>query len=295
MILIADSGATKTDWRLVYSRQDIRPFQTDGLNPYFVDSLHINDEVEKELVPFIDSKSVKEIFFYGAGCSSAEKCMIVEDGLIPLFPDARIKVENDLLGAARALCGHHEGISCILGTGSNSCFFDGKIITENVPSLGYLLGDEGSGAYIGKRLLKEILTYVAPSEIRELFVNKFNYNRVDILTHIYQRPFPNRFLASFTRFISDNIGHPYMQEIVKDSFRNFFDSQVLKYANCREVQICCTGSVAFYFAEILKEIAREKELEIKKIVKSPIDGITEYHLINLEKFSAIKFSSDMEE
>ncbi|MFA4852836.1 MAG: ATPase [Bacteroidales bacterium] len=295
MILIADSGATKTDWRLVYSRQDIRSFQTNGFNPYFVDSLHIKDEVDKELVPFINSKSVKEIFFYGAGCSSAEKCMIVEDGLIPLFPDARIKVENDLLGAAKSLCGHHEGIACIMGTGSNSCFFDGKIITENAPSLGYLLGDEGSGAYIGKRLLKEILTYVAPSEIRELFVNKFNYNREDILTHIYQRPFPNRFLASFTRFISDNIGHPYMREIVKDSFRNFFDSQVLKYAKCREVQICCTGSVAFYFAEILKEIAREKGLEIKKIVKSPIDGITEYHLIDLEKFSAIKFSSDMEE
>jgi N-acetylglucosamine kinase-like BadF-type ATPase len=295
MILIADSGATKTDWRLAYSRQDIRSFQTNGFNPYFIDSLHIKDEVEKELVPFINNKEVKEIFFYGAGCSSMEKCMIVEDALTPLFPDARIKVEDDLLCAAKALCGHNEGLACILGTGSNSCFFDGKIITENVPSLGYLLGDEGSGAYIGKRLLKDIFTFIVPSEISELFISKFKYNREDLLTQIYQRPFPNRFLASFTRFVSDNIGHTYMQEIVKDSFRNFFDSQVLKYLRCREVQIFCTGSVAFYFAEILKEIAREKRLEIKNIVKSPIDGITEYHLIDMEKKSSIKFSSDMKE
>ncbi|NTW34327.1 MAG: hypothetical protein HGB12_17195, partial [Bacteroidetes bacterium] len=155
MILIADSGATKTDWIVVYGRQEIRTFQTGGFNPFFVNALQIRDEVDKELVPFIDSKNVKEVYFYGAGCTSIEQIIIVEDALNPLFPEARILVENDLLGAARALCGHNEGIACILGTGSNSCSFDGKNITENVPSLGYLLGDEGSGAYIGKKLIKE--------------------------------------------------------------------------------------------------------------------------------------------
>jgi glucosamine kinase len=293
MILIADSGATKTDWRVLYSRQDIRAFQTNGFNPFFIDTVHIKNEVDKELIPFIDSKGVSEIYFYGAGCSSTEKSIIVEDGLIPLFPSARIQVNDDLLGAARALCGHSEGIACILGTGSNSCLFNGKEIVENIPSLGYMLGDEGSGAYLGKKLLKEVLSISAPMHIRELFDKKFNYNRVEILTHLYKQEFPSRFLATFTGFISENISDPFMLAIVKDSFRDFFETQVLKYSKHKEVPLFCTGSVAFYFSSILKEVANEKGLEIKNIVQSPIDGLTEYHLVDLEKFSAIKFSSDM--
>ncbi len=294
MILIADSGATKTDWRVIYSRDDIRSFQTIGFNPFFIDSLHIRNELERELVPFIDSGQ-KEVFFYGAGCSAVEQCIIIEDGLKPIFPDARIKVESDLLGAARALCGHQEGIACILGTGSNSCFFDGKKITENVPSLGYLLGDEGSGAYIGKVLIKEILSLSAPSDIREMFANKYNYNKVDILTHLYKHEFPNRFLASFTNFVSENISHPFMQTLVHDAFCIFFDTQVLKYQRYKEVSIYFTGSVAFYFADILKNVAKERGIEIKNIVQSPIAGLIEYHLVEFEKFNAIKFSSDIEE
>ena len=295
MILIADSGATKTDWRLIYSREDIRSFQTIGFNPFFIGSMNIRDEMDKELVPFIDSKNVKEVFFYGAGCSAVEQCIIIEDGLKPIFPDARIKVESDLIGASRALCGHHEGIACIIGTGSNSCFFDGKKITENIPSLGYLLGDEGSGAYIGKILLREILSLSAPPDVREMFANKYNYSKVDILTHLYKLDFPNRFLASFTRFVSENISHPFMQTLVHDAFCVFFGTQVLKYKRYKEVSVCFTGSVAFYFADILKEVAKERGIEIKNIVQSPIAGLIEYHLVEFEKYNAIKFSSDIEE
>ena len=295
MILIADSGATKTDWRVIYSRQDIRPFQTNGFNPFFVDSANVKNEVDKNLVPFIDSKNVKEVFMYCAGCTAVEQSLIIENGLLPLFPAARIKVENDLLGAAKALCGHKEGIACILGTGSNSCLFDGKKIIENVPSLGYLLGDEGSGAYIGKRLLKEILSLTAPSEIRELFTAKYSYSRVDILSHIYRQELPSRFLASFVKFVHENISHPFMNELVKKSFSDFFDTQVLRYTRYNEVPLYCTGSVAFYFEDILTEVGKEKGIKIQKVVQSPIDGLTEYHLVEYEKFNRIKFSSDMEE
>jgi len=294
MILIADSGATKTDWRVVYSRQDTRSFQTNGFNPFFIDSKHIWDEVDKELVPYFDSKHVKEVFFYGAGCTAVEQCIVIEDGLKPIFPDARIKIENDLLGAARSMCGHHEGIACILGTGSNSCFFDGKMITANIPSLGFMLGDEGSGAYIGKKILKEVFSLSAPADIREMFEKKYNYNRTDVLAHLYKQEMPSRFLASFVKFVHENISHPFMTDIIKSSFRDFFDIQVLKYQRYTEVPVCCTGSIAFYFAEILKEVANEKGIAINKIVQSPIDGLVEYHLVEYEKFNTIKFSSDLE-
>ena len=293
MILIADSGATKTDWVVVYGRQEIRTFQTDGFNPFFVSFLQIRNEVDKELIPFINSKNVKEVYFYGAGCTAVEQTIVVEDALIPLFPNARITVENDLLGAARALCGHNEGIACILGTGSNSCSFDGINITENIPSLGYLLGDEGSGAYIGKKLIKEIISLSAPENIRELFSKKYNYTRVDILTHLYKNEFPSRFLASFMSFVSENISDPFIHALVHDAFSEFFDLQVLKYKRYNEMPVYSTGSVAFYFADIFKKVGAEKGIEIKNIVQSPIDGLTEYHLVEFEKFNTIKFPSDM--
>ena len=251
--------------------------------------------MESELVPFIDSMHVKEVFFYGAGCTEVEQCIVVEDALAPVFPDARVKVENDLLGAARALCGHQEGIACILGTGSNSCYYDGKKITDNVPSLGYILGDEGSGAHIGKKLLKEVMALSAPADIRQLFSDKFNYTRVDILTHLYNHEMPSRFLSSFMLFINENIGHPFIRNLVLDSFRDFFILQVMKYPKYLQVPVCCTGSVAFYFSDILKEAAKEKGIEINKITQSPVDGLIEYHLVEFEKFNAIKYSSDLEE
>lgn len=292
MILIADSGATKTDWRLVYSRQDIRSFQTSGFNPFFIDSAHIEKEMEKDMVPFIDTKHVKEIFFYGAGCAAVEQCIIVEDALQSIFTSARIHVDHDLLGAARALCKNQEGIACILGTGSNSCFYDGKKITANVPSLGYLLGDEGSGAYIGKQLIKDVLSLNAPDDIRELFVKKYNYNRMDILGYIYRNTFPNRFLASFTRFVKENITHPYMHNIVRQAFSDFFDTQVIKYNRYQEVPVSFTGSVAYVFIDILQEVAAEKNITVSTVLQAPINGLVDYHLFDLEKFATNKLPTD---
>jgi glucosamine kinase len=291
-VLVADSGATKTDWRLIHSSNDIRPFQTNGFNPFFIDSIHINTEVDKDLVPYIDSNNIKEVFFYGAGCSSADRCVIVEDALIPLFPNARIEVENDLLGAARALCSASAGIACILGTGSNSCFFDGKNIIENIPSLGFMLGDEGSAAHIGKHVLKEVLTQHAPKEICDLFLKKYGYDRVEILKHIYQKPFPNRFLASFARFASENVSMSFFRELVKKCFDDFFQTQLLRYERCREVPVNFTGSVASVFSDILKEVAAENNITVRKIVQSPIDGLIEYHLNELKKLMTARFDSE---
>lgn len=291
-ILIADSGATKTDWRLIHSSQDIRSFQTNGFNPFFIDSDHIETEVEKELLPFIDSNGIKELIFYGAGCSTADKCMIVEDALKPLFPNADIEIENDLLGAARALCGHHQGIACILGTGSNSCCYDGKKITENIPSLGFMLGDEGSAAHIGKQILIEVLSKIAPVEICELFEKKYGYDRVTIITHIYQKPFPNKFLASFSRFASENISIPYFRDLVKKCFQDFFKTQLLRYSCAHEVPVSFTGSVSCVFSSLLKEVAAEHNITIAHLEQSPIDGLVAYHLEELKKTMAAKYSSE---
>jgi glucosamine kinase len=291
-ILIADSGASKTDWRLIHSSHDIRSFQTNGFNPFFIDTHSINNEVDKELVPFIDSHNVKEVIFYGAGCSTADKCVIVEDALIPLFPEAHIEIENDLLGAARALCGHNEGVACILGTGSNSCLFDGKTIIENIPSLGYMLGDEGSAAHIGKKVLIEVLTQSAPKEICDLFLHKYGYERAEILTHIYKNPYPNRFLASFSRFASENIAMDFFHKLVKQCIFEFFKVQLFRYSRCREVSVSFTGSVAFVFAELLKEVAYENNITLNKIVQSPIDGLVSFHLEELKKMMTAKYSDE---
>ncbi|HQH19278.1 MAG TPA: ATPase [Bacteroidales bacterium] len=291
MIIVADSGATKTQWSVIYSRYDLRTFQTTGINPFFVDSTQIQTMIEKELVPYIDCKNVKEVFFYGAGCGSTEQCIVVEEGISPIFINARINIESDLLGAAKAICRDKEGIACILGTGSNSCLYDGTKITEHVPSLGYLLGDEGSGSYIGKMLLKEILLFNAPIELRELFEKKYNYTHQTILTHIYKQGAPSRFLASFMPFVKENIAHPFMKELVQKAFSDFFDIQILKYKKCGALPVCFVGSIAYHFSEILIKTATEKRLHVDKIEQSPIDGLTQYHLDIWEKQSNINYPS----
>lgn len=290
--MVADSGATKTDWRHIHSSQDIRSFQTNGYNPFFVDTTTIKSEVEKDLIPYMDSKAVKEVFFYGAGCSSVDRIVIIEDALIPLFPNARINVENDLLGAARSLFMHEKGIACILGTGSNSCLYDGKNIINNIPSLGFMLGDEGSASYIGKKILSEVLTEHAPKEICKVFNEKYGYGRAEILTHLYRKPFPNRFLASFSRFASENISNDFMRELVKNCFIDFFRTQLFRYEQCRELPVNFTGSVAHIFADILKEVADENNVSIGNIVQTPIDGLIAYHLEALNILMAAKFNSN---
>lgn len=280
MILIADSGATKTDWRVIQQGRVIDKIQTIGFNPYFVNSELIKETLEKELYPFFDNKAIGYIFFYGAGCSTENKGNIVSNALEDFFYNARVYVYHDLLGAARALCGTAPGVACILGTGSNSCFYDGKIVAENVTSLGYLFGDDGSGAQIGKALLSAYLRMEMPSDIAPVFENKYQLSVEGILDAVYKKPFPNRYLASFAVFASEHIAHPYISSIVKDCFRNFFVEQVTHYKQCKDYPVHFTGSISYYFSNLLKEVAEEFQLQTGTIQPTPIDGLIRFHLEN---------------
>lgn len=277
MILIADSGSTKTDWCLIDGNGNRNIYQTPGINPYHMNSAEIKEVLDKELQPFIFPDSIKEIYFYGSGCSTERKCQTIENVLHDFFPHATIDVYHDMLGAARALCGHEAGIACILGTGSNSCSFDGNEITENVVSLGYLFGDEGSGAHMGKKLIIDYFQGEMPSEIVDSFNKAFNPCVESILDAVYNQPKPSRFLASFSPFILAHSSHPYIKKLVISCFDEFFRKNVCKYNNCHSVKVNFVGSVAFFFREILLESAKNAGITTDKIYRSAIEGLIDYH------------------
>jgi len=277
MKLIAESGSTKTDWRLINNKNEISDFETIGLNPYFVSSDDIKEELEKNLLPFLNPLSVEEVFFYGSGCGNLQKKDIVRDPLEQFFRLAKVEVEHDLLGSARALCGRTKGIACILGTGSNSCLFDGEEIIENIPSVGYFFGDEGGGAFLGKKFIGAYLRDELPIDLKVEFEKHFPYRFDIILDTIYKKQFPNRFLASFAPFFLSNINVPYIRSMVFDSFDLFFHYQISKYTDFKTQKIGFTGSIAYFFSEILMEVAQKWGIVVDKIVKKPMEGLTKFH------------------
>jgi len=279
MILIADAGATKVQWVVIHEGKASEPIETAGFNPYFMAPKVLEDAVEKDLVPFIKQGYITRVFYYGAGCSTQAKCGIVEDVLREIFDRADIEIQHDLLGAARALLNRQEGIACILGTGSNSCLFNGKDIAENVTSLGYLFGDEGSGAYIGKMILTAFLRKKMPENIRQDFDKRYGYSVENILDSVYSKPHPNRFLASFALFAGDHRSEQFIQDIVRQNFLDFFRDQVTQYTNYKEKQLGVVGSVGFHFQDIFREIAAENGMKVSKFIKSPIEGLVEYHCV----------------
>jgi len=277
MILVADSGASKSDWVLIDNAGEHISFQLVGLNPFYVDTNKIVDILSKELTPFIENKKVEKVYFYGAGCSSVFKSMTVEEALNKIFRNAELVIESDLTGAARALFGDKEGIACILGTGSNSCYYDGNKVVENVMSLGYFFGDEGSGAHMGKKFLKDYMLGNLPKEVDTAFKKEFNYTRDNILDAIYNLPFPNRYLASFCKFYADHLSDKYVFELVTNSFREFFINQIEHYQKHKTLPISFVGSVAYYFEPLLRQIGTEFEVKIDKILRSPINALAELH------------------
>jgi N-acetylglucosamine kinase-like BadF-type ATPase len=277
MILIADAGATKIQWVVIHDGKASLPTETAGFNPYFMAPKVLTDAVEKDLVPFISPQHIKQVFYYGAGCSTMQKCGIVDDVLRDIFEHADIEIHHDLLGAARALFGRNGGIACILGTGSNSCLYDGKNILENVTSLGYFFGDEGSGAYLGKLFLTEYLRKRMPEHLREKFDRRYGYSLENILDSVYSRPHPNQFLSSFALFIGKNKEDEFIKNIVRKNFRDFFQEQVTQYTGYKDQPLGVIGSVGHHFQEIFKEVASEHHLHVSKIIQSPIEGLTDYH------------------
>jgi len=276
MILIADSGSTTTFWVLIKETGKIS-FQTQGLNPYFSSPELIAKVLKDELSNQISCKEVSQIFFYGAGCSTDKNNAIIHDQLQTCFPKAGIEVHHDILGAARALFGREQGIACILGTGCNSCFYDGQNVFANVPSLGYLFGDEGAGSYLGKKLIGKYLKKQLPGDLTFIFDETYAYTLENILTALYKKPFPNRFLASFSLFIKDNIEHPYIHDLVYDSFIDFFEDHITAYDNYLSHQIGFVGSIAFYYRDILKKAMTSKSLTIHRIMLNPLEGLIDYH------------------
>jgi glucosamine kinase len=281
--LIADSGSTKTDWRLLDEEGKIVPFLTQGLNPYFMSAPQLvsvfRDELQKGLMHGLTPQNL-DIHFYGAGCGTDENCTLVSSALAEVFTGAHIRVYSDILGAAHALCGKEEGLVGILGTGMNTCYYDGQTITLQRASLGFILGDEGSGAYLGKKLIADLLNGDVPEEIRLRFDHRFHLSLPEILQKTYRDQYPNRFLASFSKFIFQNINNPYCSDLAANVFREFFDKHIMRYPNWNEKRFFCTGSVAFWFSNILRTVAEEKGILLGRIVESPIAGLSIYYLEN---------------
>jgi len=277
MIIIADAGSTKTDWSLIDDTNRVVSFQTQGFNPYFNNTETIISGLKKDFPDDIDYSLINHVYYYGAGCSTEKNCDIIYQVLNNIFSNSVLFVSDDLLGAARSLFGNQEGIACILGTGSNSGYYDGKNIIKRLPSFGYLFGDEGSGAHLGKMLIQDYLSEGIPELVKELFDKKYNYSLGDILEGVYKNSYPNRFLASFTSFLSENISIPYIEQLVKTSFSEFFEKNLKKYSSFDTPELACVGSVAYYFRKFFQEIAEANNVNVIRFSKTPVRGLIRYH------------------
>ncbi len=295
MILIADSGGSKTDWALVSLPTDahkhVLKVRTQGLNPFHQSKDVILKALEEELMPelykaaeqsgtfskeYDIAEKVTQIAFYGAGCTMALS-PIVGEALAVAFPSASIKVESDLLGAAHAVCGHEEGIACILGTGANSCLYDGEQIVANIPPLGYILGDEGSGAVLGKMLLNGIFKGDLSAEIRDLYLEWSGLTYPEIIDKVYRQPLANRFLAGSSKFIKENLQYAELEGLVRYNFDIFFKKNILKYTVSSIRVISAVGGIASAFEEQLRASADSFGYQVGKVLSSPIDGLIEYY------------------
>ena len=276
LILIADSGSTKTEWCLLEGNKKKR-INTQGLSPYFLTGIQVKAILEKELLPKLKNVSPADIFFYGTGCSNPNNVKLIKDALKAVFKNSKIAVDHDLMGAAKALCGHEKGIACILGTGSNSCYYNGKKIVKNSPGLGYVLGDEGSGAYLGKKVIQYFLYNTFEPDLMDRFNAKFNTNSIEILDAVYKQPLPNRYLANFAVFLKENRGHYMIENIIEDGFNDFFFNHIYKYRESWTMPINFIGSIAYGFKDVLKDMCLSYELQLGKVLKNPMEGLIKYH------------------
>jgi len=277
MKLIADSGSTKTTWALLHKGEAILVFNTSGFNPYYFGSGDLSRILRQELPDSLPIAEVDEVVYYGSGCSTDKNCAIVSDALKSFFSGTSITIHHDLLAAAHALLQHNSGIACILGTGSNSCLYDGKQIVAQVPSLGYLLGDEGSGYQIGRRLLAAMLNGSAPAELIQAFGKQYGLTLSDVLHRIYHEDKPGPFIASFTQFAQQHKGHPWCNRLVMRCFEDFLALMPVHYPAHESVPLSFTGSVAYHFRSQLLTLLDSKGLKAGRILRSPIEGLMEFH------------------
>jgi N-acetylglucosamine kinase-like BadF-type ATPase len=274
--LIADSGATKCEWCLLNNGKK-KTFFTIGISPYFLSQEQIIDMLQKDLLPKLKNVQVEEVHFYGTGLGNPNNAVIISKALKKLFKGAVLKVNTDLLAAARALCGNEKGIACILGTGANSCYYNGKKVVKNNASIGFILGDEGSGAYLGKKVVQYFLYETFDEDLHSRFNARFGTNKVEILENVYKQPLPNRYLASFTIFLAENRGHYMVENIIEDGLNDFFFNHLYKYRESWTTPINFIGSVAFGFKDVLQDLCNSYELELGRVLKNPMEGLVKYH------------------
>ena len=250
---------------------------TSGISPYFLNTQQIHDLLMKELNPKLKKSEVDEVYYYGTGCANTTNAKTANKAISKIFPGANIEVNHDLLAAARALCGKEKGIACILGTGSNSGYYDGAKIVKNSPGLGYVLGDEGSGAYLGKKVIQYYLYKTFDDELRARFDDIYATSAPEILENVYKKPLPNRYLAGFAKFLAENRGHYMIENIIEDGLNDFFFAHLCKYRETWTLPINFAGSVAFGFKDVIVELCNSYEFELGKVMKNPMEGLVTYH------------------
>jgi N-acetylglucosamine kinase-like BadF-type ATPase len=259
---------------------EVRQAHTPGFNPYYQPMVHLQTVIRESLVP-LTIEPVTKIFYYGTGVSSEKNQQLIQSAFAEHFANAQIEIGWDLLAAARALCGHERGIACILGTGSNSCLYDGKQIIDNVANLGWILADEGSGTHLGKQIVFDYFRGNMPEKLAAQFHARFPWSREEVLEKVYQQEKPGAFLASFAKFIFQHLKEPYCYQLVYKSFDQFYTNNVMKYSNYQQTKVHFTGSIAFYFSDVLRQVANDKGIAVKNILEGPIAGLTLYHQSDL--------------
>jgi len=278
MILVADSGSTKCDWLPIANGSVGVKCSTVGFNPYFCDEAFVLKALEASPELSGLRHLVKAVHFFGAGCSSRERNAIIERALQRYFPEASVEVEHDVLASVLATCGDLPGVACILGTGSNSCYYDGAVVHENNYGLGYIMGDEGSGSYFGKKLITHYLYGILPDSIRRAFESRYVMNKEIMVENVYSKPGANVWLASFAKFLSEHPDDPWVRKTVRKGFEEFYDLYVCNYSDFRNLDVHFVGSIAHYFEKLLREVGSDKGVRVGKVIRHPINGLAEYYL-----------------
>lgn len=277
MILVADSGSTKCDWIPIKAEGDLEKQSTVGFNPYFCDEQFVVEGIKANSFLYDHRQQVTHVFFYGAGCSSDDRKALVARGLSQVFTSAEIKVDHDVFASALATCGDHAGIACILGTGSNSCYFDGKKVYTNNYGLGYIMGDEGSGSYLGKKLITHYLYGILPEPIKSAFEARYKMDKEVMIEHVYSKPGGNVWLASFAKFLSEFPDDPWVKNTVQKGFEEFFDLYVCGYPDFRSTEVHFVGSIAHYFEPVLREVGASRSANVVKVIRHPVKGLADYY------------------
>lgn len=275
-ILIADSGSTKTEWVLV-NQESKEFFKSDGLNPYFRTHGQLSEAIKNGVKNSLKNTQVDEIFFYGSGSGNESRKAILQNAIRENFPESEIHIESDMLGAAIACFGKKEGVACIMGTGSNSCVYDGEKIVKSIPSLGFVFGDEGSGGYFGKRILNAYYYKTMPEDLRNALEETSDMSLESVLHKIYEEPQANRFVASFSKILGDYRDHPFIKNMVRKGFEAFADKQLGYFEESKEKEIGFVGSIASVYQEILEEVLSERGMDLSIVVRKPLDRLVDFH------------------